>query len=91
MIVAARAGDGQAEHAAADRVDAIVPVVGHERVGDVGRQALVLVVDGGGAEIARARAGRRAGARQLVGGELQLDEAVVRDVGDSSLRSIQSR
>ena len=29
VVVAAGAGDGQAEQAAADRVDAVVPLVGH--------------------------------------------------------------
>ena len=52
MVVAAGAGDSEAKDAARDGVDALVPIVGEEGVDDVQREALILVIDRGRAQVA---------------------------------------
>jgi hypothetical protein len=81
VVVAARAGHRQPEQPARDRVDALVPVVGREAPDHVGRQPLILVVDGRGAEVPERPQVVAARVRHQIRRDLQLDEARVGHVG----------
>ena len=76
MIVAAGAGDGQAEEAASHHVDAVVPLVGAGHF-----DGAVVVIPGAEAEEAGRRQRLVTGLLvQQVAGELRFDERVVRQV-----------
>ena len=80
VVMAAGAGDGHRQEPTGDGVDALVPVVGHEASDNVGGEALVLVVNRGGAEVAEGATVFAGRLGHLVGGELHLHEPVVGQV-----------